>query len=119
MRFQSDNGSIAPLGLGLVALSLGLVFAISAATSMFILQKRLTNFSESGALFIAETGQTKNDFLNLVGVSNFEQLSTYADVAADAKTIHFKSCSIWRAPIAILGPFSSAQVCSHASARSE
>ena len=64
MRLQSDNGSIAPLATGLIVLSLGLVLAVSAATSMFILQKRLTNFSESGALFIAETGESKFDFLN-------------------------------------------------------
>ncbi len=119
MRLQSDNGSIAPLAIGLVVLSVGLVLAVSAATSMFILQKRLTNFSESGALFIAETAQSKFDFLTLVGDSKFEALSTFAEVGSDSKTVHFKSCAIWRAPIAIIGQISSAQVCSHASARAE
>lgn len=119
MRLQSDKGSIAPLAIGLVLVSLGMVFSVSAATSMFILQKRLTNFSESGALFIAETGQGKLDYLKLVGDYKFKGLSTFVELAADAKTVRFKSCAIWQAPIAIIGQVSNTQVCSHASARAQ
>lgn len=115
---SADRGSLAPLGVGLFALTMALIFVISSASSLFIFQKRLTNYSESAALYVAATGEDPQRFAVDYGVSGFRNLIVKAGNSEDGLTAEVSVCALWSAPIYLVGSIVEKQVCSHASARS-
>lgn len=115
---SADRGSLAPLGVGLFALTMALIFVISSASSLFIFQKRLTNYSESAALYVAATGEDPQSFAVDYGVSGFKNLIVKAGNSEDGLTAEVSVCALWSAPIYLVGSIVEKQVCSHASARS-
>lgn len=120
--FGNEEGSIAPLGIGLVIITAGLALTIICGASLFIFQKRLTNLAESAALFagshIQSVGSSAETFLSEVGTLNFENLSIRNDLLPDNKTVEAHACATWRPPIAAVDKISSLEVCSHAAVRS-
>lgn len=114
-----ERGSLAPLGIGLFTFTLGLMVVIVSASSLFIFQKRLTNFSESAALYIAGTGEGTEAFLDFFGPNSFTKLKIKANVAPDDQTIEVTSCAQWVSPMPFIGSLSSTEVCSRALARGE
>jgi hypothetical protein len=49
---RSEDGSLAPLGIGLSMLSLAAVLAILASGSLFLIERRLTTVAESTAIAV-------------------------------------------------------------------
>lgn len=119
MRLKAEGGSLAPLGIGLFVITLGLVLAIVSASSLFIFQKRLTNISESAALFAVATGEPVQSFLDLTDSAAFKSLRMNAGYSSDSATLRVQSCALWSAPVILLGQLNEIEVCSHAAARAE
>lgn len=115
----TERGSIAPLGIGLFFISATLLVAISAAGSLFVFQKRLTNFAESGALFVASTDQSIEQYLEVANFDQFTSLKASDRRLPDGKTVQVTACASWVAPMDILIKFSSREICSYANARAE
>lgn len=115
----SDRGSMAPFGIGLFMVSLSLLLTTVCASSLFIFQKRLTNLSESAALYVAATGEGSPSFLALIGDSGFKNLKISDQLGEDRLTVTVATCATWVAPIIRVGQLTSAEICSRASARSD
>lgn len=115
----SDQGSLAPMGIGLFALTLTLMLIIIAASSLFVFQKRLTNYSESAALYIASTGKDLQGFTTAIGGDSFKSLKVTLKIADDNRTVQVNSCAVWSAPIALVDRVTQTEICSHAAARAE
>lgn len=116
-RIFQDTGSMAPLGIGLFAVSLSFVLLLAAAESMFIFQKRLTNYAEMAAIFVVNHDQSIREFQNRVGSQNFVELSLKNKLLEDGRTELVQACATWSplfSPADIIAPL---QICSHASAR--
>lgn len=120
-RFWSsnDSGSMAPLGIGLFALSLAFVLAISAASSLFVFQKRLTNYAEMAAIYVLEREVEVSDFQLRVGNQNFMDFNLAQQILNDGLTVRITACASWRTPVSSYLPFPAKQICSNASARAE
>jgi hypothetical protein len=116
---HSDRGSIAPLGIGLAIFSLTLIFVILASSSLFIFQKRLKNYSEGIALYVAETGESAQAYLDRVGAQNFQNLKVSSRFHPDGLTVQANSCARWTFPVPTLITSGSGEICAQASARLE
>ncbi len=118
-RDHSEHGSIAPLGMGLAFISLTLVFVILASSSLFIFQKRLKNYSEGVALYVAESGDSAQGYLLRVGAQKFRDMQVSTRLHLDGVTVQAKSCAKWDFPIPIVIANGSRQICAQAAARLE
>ena len=119
IQLEDEVGSIAPLALGLFSICLSLVLTIISACSLFIFQKRLTNYSESVAIYVKTTGEPVSKFVNSAGTNRFVQLDVEARILHDGLTVEARACALWRSPVALVGIASESMVCSRAAARSE
>ena len=117
-QFSGEQGSIAPLAIGLALISLATVIAVTMASTLFIFQKRLTNLAEASAL-AAANGEAAVDFVAQVPGLELEGLTVQQTTATDEITIDVRVCATWQSPIQILKVFADSQICSHASARQE
>jgi hypothetical protein len=113
----SDIGSMAPLGIGLFAISLSFVLTTAAAGSLFILQKRLTNYAEMAALYVTSKEQTVSEFQRIVGNQNLNSLNLVEQYLEDGVTVRITACADWLTPVSNYIGLGSKQICSHASAR--
>lgn len=118
-RDNSEHGSIAPLGIGFAFISLTLVFVILASSSLFIFQKRLQNYSESVALYVAQSGDSAQSYVLRVGAQKFRDIQVSTRLHADGVTVQAKSCARWDFPLPILIANGSGQICAQAAARLE
>lgn len=118
-RRNSDQGSIAPLGLGFAAISLTLVFVLLAASSLFIFQKRLKNFSEGVAVYVAQSGESAQSYLQRVGTHRFKNVQVVSSLNSDGVTVQAKTCAQWDFPVPLLITKGSGQICAQAAARLE
>lgn len=118
-KMTDDDGSMAPLGIGFALISLTLVFSILAAGSLFVFQKRLKNYSESVALYVAESGATAQEFLDRAGPQKFKDFRVSSTIHQDALTVEATSCASWDFAIPILFPTGPREICAQASARLE
>jgi Flp pilus assembly protein TadG len=116
-RHSTETGSIAPLGIGLFLLVLSVLLTFIAASSLFIFQKRLTNISESAALFLAANDANLDTYLEQIDLSGLDSLQLRSNVLSDEKTIRVKACAIWATPSIGVLNLSQKEICSHASAR--
>ena len=116
---QPDQGSIAPLGIGFAAISLTLVFVILASSSLYIFQKRLKNYSEGVALYVAATGDSAQSYLLRVGAEEFIDFKVQTSLLSDDQTVQATSCARWDFPISIWISNGSRQICAQAAARLE
>lgn len=114
---SSENGSMAPLGIGLFALSLAFVFALSAASSLFVFQKRLTNYAEMAAIYVVSQDAEVSDFQLRVGNQNFLDLEMIQQILDDGNTVKITACAKWVAPVSTYVPLSTTRICSNASSR--
>lgn len=118
-KTSPEEGSIAPLGIGLSLMLLSLIFTFAAATSMFIFQKRLTNHAESAALFLASTGASVDSYLEIIATPNPEAMLLSSRLLSDEKTIEVIACANWKTPVLGGLEIAQKQICSRASARAE
>lgn len=114
---SSDSGSMAPLGIGLFALSLAFVLTISAASSLFVFQKRLTNYAEMAAIYVGSQNAAVSDFQIRVGNQNFSDLSLVQQTLDDGMTVRVTACAKWTSPVPTYVPVTGRLICSNASAR--
>jgi len=114
---SKDNGSMAPLGIGLFALSLAFVLAISAASSLFVFQKRLTNFAEMAAIYVVSKDVDVSDFQRRVGDQNFTDLDVLQQFLGDGVTVKVTACAKWISPVPIYVSIPATRICSKASSR--
>jgi hypothetical protein len=107
---ENENGSIAPLLIGLGALSMSLCLVACSALSLFVFQQRLTTLAESLAL--AEKLQVSYPELSV-------KLTSKTISQLDGQTTQVKICANWQAPfrLPIIGDRLSQTVCSSAAAR--
>lgn len=125
MRFKSiDEGSLAPLGIGLAALTLSLVIAVVSAGSLFLTERRLTSVAEATALSVIASGAptgnlipAAKDFLALHPLKGLDSVRLVDAFSADGKTVTVRLCSRW-VPLLVNYMFSeTGTVCSEALAR--
>jgi len=108
---------MAPLGIGLFALSLAFVLAISAASSLFVFQKRLTNFAEMAAIYVVSKDVEVSDFRRRVGDQNFTDLGVLQQILGDGVTVKVTACAKWISPTPVYIAIPATRICSDASAR--
>ena len=114
---SNDSGSMAPLGIGLFALSLAFVLAISAASSLFVFQKRLTNYAEMAAIYVVSKDATVSEFQIRAGSENFVDLELVQQILDDGITVRISACARWITPVASYVSLPARQICSNASSR--
>jgi hypothetical protein len=114
---RAERGSVAPLAIGLALLSLAMILATVAASSLFLHQKRLLTLSESAALYAASTSEPVEAFLSQVNHAKLEQVSIAKEQIVDGLTIEVRLCSIWKSPFAVVGLPLTQLVCAEARSR--
>lgn len=121
-----DDGSLAPLGIGLALISLSAVLGVLAAGSLYLTERRLTTVAESTALWVlAETGpllpsdlsKPATFYLSNRQLPGLNQVQLVEASSKDSKTVMIRLCSVWQ-PIFQNYMFSeTGRVCSEAFAR--
>jgi hypothetical protein len=121
-----EQGSLAPLGIGLALLSLTTVLAILASGSLYLTERRLTGVAESTALSVlADARGNLNQPLNAFAqsylakhrLSGLHEVALVDAVSNDGLTVKVRVCSTWL-PIFRNYIFSeTGKVCSEALAR--
>lgn len=109
---------MAPLGIGLFAISLSFVLTSAGAGSLFILQKRLTNYAEMAALFVISKDRPASEFQSKVGDQNLSALNLKEEFLEDGITVKVTACADWLNPVSSYLGLTSERICSHGSARS-
>lgn len=116
---NEERGSMAPFGIGLAVISLTLILIIGAASSMFIFQKRLTNYGENAVLFVTQFGEPVEVFVSRVGSQKFSSLSISSKELPDGNTVEVTVCARWAPPVPLVAALTEQRICSHATARAE
>ncbi len=102
---SSDQGSLAPLGVGLAMLSLATVLAVVASGSLYLTERRLTGVAESTALsvLIESDGDLSRDLsvmarrhLDQLPLRGLHDLTLVSAVSPDSKTVQIRLCSLWQ-----------------------
>ena len=114
---SNESGSMAPLGIGLFALSLTFVLAISAASSLFLFQKRLTNYAEMAAIYVLSKDAAVSDFQLIVGNQDLLELDLSQQTLDDGVTVKITACAKWIAPVSTYASIPATRICSNASSR--
>ena len=122
----SEQGSMAPLGIGLSLLSLMATLVILAAGSIYLSERRLTSVAESSALYalgrsdvISNQSLPKyaGEFLEMHPLKGLKQVSLIEASSRDGFTVRVRLCSLWR-PIFDVYIFSDVgMICSEGLAR--
>jgi hypothetical protein len=101
----SDQGSLAPLGIGLAMVSLAAVVAIVASGSLYITERRLTGVAESTALSVLmESGENLNQnlfsvasrYLSQLSLAGLNQVTLVEASSPDLRTVRIRLCSVWQ-----------------------
>jgi hypothetical protein len=112
-----EGGSVAPLAIGLSLLSLATILMMASATSVFLLQRRLTTLAEFAALSGATSGISARVFLNEADPKGFAGLTIAKDEISDGKTNEVILCANWSPPLPSIVKLGSRIVCSQGAAR--
>jgi hypothetical protein len=115
--YSPDVGSVAPLGIGLALLSLSAILAFTAASSIFLLQRRLITLSEFASLSGARYGLSAEVFLRESGPSGMKGLRVEADQVLDGVTRQVTICSRWQSPFPGFTKFLQPEICGSGAAR--
>ena len=101
----SEQGSLAPLGIGLAMVSLATVLAIVGSGSLYITERRLTGVAESAALSVLmESGGNLNQnlvsmasrYLSEIPLEGLYQVTLVEASSADLRTVRIRLCSVWQ-----------------------
>jgi hypothetical protein len=102
---SSDQGSLAPLGIGLATICLAAVVAIVASGSLYLTERRLTGVAESTALsvLIESEGNLEQNLFPLASrylgdlpLRGLHQVGLVEATSVDQKTVRIRLCSVWR-----------------------
>lgn len=114
---RSDQGSIAPLAIGMALLSLTAILTTVAASSLFLHQKRLLTLAEATALFAVSTSEPARAFLSQVTDSRLGPVTVAKEQIIDGQTVEVRLCSQWVSPFAVVGLPLTQIVCAEARSR--
>ena len=117
---RGERGSIAPLAIGLLLMSLATVAVVVSATSLFVEHRRLQTLAESAAIASASRVTSVSEFLtNLPAkyANSFSNLRLSREQSLDGSTIEVVLCADWLNPIATEFAASKEVVCAEAKAR--
>jgi hypothetical protein len=114
---RSESGSIAPLGIGLALISLSAILVFTSASSMFVLQRRLTTLAEFAALSEVRYGLSADDFLSRTDTRGMQGLRATKDAVTDGLTQEVTVCSIWKTPVPVIVALPAIEVCGYGAAR--
>ena len=117
---RDERGSIAPLAIGLLLMSLATVAVVVSATSLFVEHRRLQTLAESAAIASASRVISVSDFLtNLPAkyANSFSNLRLSREQSLDGSTIEVVLCADWVSPIATAFAATKEVVCAEAKAR--
>ena len=99
---DSDDGSLAPLGIGLASLALAVVLAVVSAGSVYLTERRLTSVAEATALSVLAQSAELTDLENLaVSFLQDHPLTGLTGVrlieasSRDSRTVSVRLCSNW------------------------
>jgi hypothetical protein len=102
---SGDEGSLAPLGIGLALISLATVLAVIASGSLYLTERRLTGVAESTALNVlieARGNLSQNlssiarSYLSQHALRGLQEVSLVEASSSDQKTVKIRLCSVWR-----------------------
>ena len=102
---KGEQGSLAPLGIGLALLSLATILVVVASGSLYLTERRLTGVAESTALAVLETADgdlsqnlllVASGYLAQLPLHGLDQVSVVEASSADLKTVRIRLCSVWR-----------------------
>jgi hypothetical protein len=123
---RSEDGSLAPLGIGLAMLSLAAVLAILASGSLFLTERRLTTVAESTAIavlidargnLLQPLAPIAFTWLEQQPLEGLDQVQLIEVSSIDQRTVKVRLCS-YSMPLFVTYMFSEiGRVCSEASAR--
>jgi len=117
---RDERGSIAPLAIGLLLMSLATVAVAVSATSLFVEHRRLQTLAESAAIASASRVMSVSEFLtNLPAkyADSFSNLRLSREQNLDGSTIEVVLCADWLNPIATAFVGTKDVVCAEAKAR--
>ena len=117
---RDERGSIAPLAIGLLLMSLATVAVAVSATSLFVEHRRLQTLAESAAVASASRVMSVSEFLtNLPAkyADSFSNLRLSREQNLDGSTIEVVLCADWLNPIATAFVGTKDVVCAEAKAR--
>lgn len=123
-RISNDQGSLAPLGIGLSSLALLLVVATISASSLYLTDRRLTSVAEATALASYDQRltpqalrQSAEQFLNQHQLFGLHEVEIIEIGSPDGRTVKVRLCSKWNAPIVGYAFSDTGRVCSEGLAR--
>mgnify|MGYP000414412541 CR=1 FL=1 len=114
---RRETGSVAPLGLGLALVSLSAILVFISASSMFLLQRRLTSLAEYAALSGARYELPVEYYLRESKGNGLSGLRVALDAMADGLTREVKICKTWRPPVPVLIQMVATEICGYGAAR--
>lgn len=117
---RDERGSIAPLAIGLLLMSLATVGVVVSASSLFIEHRRLQTLAESAAVAGASRSMAVSDFLANIPVkyaNSFSNLRVSKEQRLDGATVEVQLCADWLNPVATAFTSSKDSVCAEAKAR--
>ncbi|MEY4425294.1 MAG: hypothetical protein RJB56_921 [Actinomycetota bacterium] len=117
---RDERGSIAPLAIGLLLMSLATVGVVVSASSLFIEHRRLQTLAESAAVAGASRSMAVSDFLANIPVkyaNSFSNLRVSKEQRLDGATVEVQLCADWLNPVATAFTSSKDIVCAEAKAR--
>ena len=116
-RSNFDSGSSAPLGIGLALISLATILLLASASSLFLLQRRLTSLAEYAALSKVRYNVPVDVFLRETGGNGIKQLRVAAEKVADGLTVEVTICSMWQPSLPKFVELPKFEVCGSGAAR--
>ena len=133
MSLNGENGSAAPLAMGLALIAVAVVLATSLASSMFLFQRRLSALADSTAISVRQDiGQPTESASNralqklvekrifafqTVVSSELPDLAVQSADMNDGLTLQINLCAKWQAPFEVSFLPSQALICSESAAR--
>lgn len=114
---RSERGSIAPLAIGLLALTVATILTVVAASSLYVFQRRLTSVAEFAALAAVARGIDVMDFLANGNNAADDGLVIKRDESPDGLTRDVELCGIWHPPVPLLSSLTRVELCATGSAR--
>lgn len=114
---SSDRGSIAPLAMGLIALSVAAILTVVAAGSLYVFQRRIASVAEFAALAKEAREVEVRSFLANGNNAADDNLLIKRDESLDGVTREVELCGVWHPPVPVFSSLAQVEVCATGLAR--
>ena len=113
----SERGSIAPLAIGLLALSVATILTVVVASSLYVFHRRLTSVAEFAALAEVARGVDVREFLANGNNAADDNLVIRRDESLDGVTQEVELCGVWHPPVPVFASLTQVEICATGLAR--